>query len=272
MSYFGKMLHLIRGEDKLAQKDAEIAQKDAEIDRLMQLLSQRDAELDQKNVELDQKDTEIDRLMQLLSERDADLAQTKLQFVELQKCNHDLTVVEPVDIQVKLGEMFESWKSIPCDAGTGYISSGSLKELHTKICIATEQIKDPIMGLFHNTYGMNSNYNGHTRWSMCATAILFTVADVYRLATCMPSHEPGIVGCDCSPSTNSIHNFSLYPVKWVKIGSINKGISLKTLIKYINNVSGYTGHTYHSGMNNVCINSAEKQAMNVTKSVVDLAM
>jgi hypothetical protein len=106
LSYFGKIIRHVYGEDKLIQKDDEIA-------RLMQLLSQRDAEIEQKNAEmsryeaefsrkdteLDQKYDEIARLSQLLSQRDEEFSRkdTELALLVQLLSQRDEEIIEKND-------------------------------------------------------------------------------------------------------------------------------------------------------------------------------
>jgi len=295
-SYIGKIISHVYGEDKLAQKDAklaerdeEIIQKDAEIARLMQLLSQRDAELaqketeisfydaelarkdielDRKNAELDQKDAELDRknteLLQLLSQRDAELAHIKPHLVELQQSIRKVTFVEPVDIQVKLGEMFESWTSVKRDS---YPSPSQLAKVATKIRVATEEIKEPIMDLFHVTYA-HDDYSipEHGSTHITGTAFILTASDVYKLEYAGRSpHE------NHSLFITSTMNIDHYSYSWVKIGSIDNSINWKTLRKYIKNTSGSTGITSQMG-NSVQTGSADKIAERLAKNMLALVM
>ena len=292
-SYIGKFIRYVYGEDKLAKRDEEIT-------RLTQLLSQREAELARKDIELDQKNAELlqvlsqaqrklaqnaimlnDVKQELLSakqklaqrnaelaqrnaelaQRDTELAQRNAELAQERICIRDRTVPAPIDIQVKLGEMFKSWSGLT-----------SLNiPLHPKIRAATEQIKEPIMGLFHVTYSEISSLN-----YIYTDARLFTATDVYYLSNGVTTPVFGSPSNDIrqviiedtsnaymlNPMWKSRYTF-VDPV-WVKLGAISKNANFKKIIQWNNQYSGYTGNNYHSnpnGANSVYVDSGSKTAM-----------
>jgi hypothetical protein len=340
MSYFGKIISHVYGEDKLAQKDAklaerdeEIIQKDAKITRLMQLLSQRDtelaqketeisfydaelarkdieldrknaeldqkdaeldrknaeldqkdAELDRKNAELDQKDAELARLVQLLSQRDEEstqnakvlndvkqellsvkqeLAQRDTELAQERICLRDRTLPAPIDVQVKLGEMFKSWEDPIARMGSCSSLKYLIQPLLPKIRAATEQIKEPIMGLFHVTY---SEMNGC--YYIYSDILLFTATDVYYLTNGVTNPEFGSNSYDIrkvvvEDRTGGTSRYAFTDPKWVKWTAISKEANFKKIITCINQLSGYTGQNRQSnpnGMNNVYLDSGSQTA------------
>ncbi len=281
-------------EDVLSDNEHSDTLAHAEISRLTQLLAQRDAELSQKDAELAQKETEIAQLVLLLSQRDeesvrnstvlnsvmqellgteqelvqrdTELAQTKSQIVKLQKFIRDLTIVKPIDVHVKLGEMFESWK---CDAPhfANYPSCGQLDEVAAKIYAATEHIKEPIMDLFHVAY----TYVDYSRGNDCvtiinATAFILTASDVYRLTYSSRGSQdyPTIV-------INSSMDMYVHSYKWVKVGSMDRSINRKTLRKYITTTSGSTGFI-QTNSNYPSSGSGDKIAEQLIKNMLALVM
>ena len=298
---FAHLMQLLAQRDaKIAQKDAELAQKETEISFYDAELARKDNELDRKNADLDQKDTEIARLVQLLSQRDEELAQKNTELLQVLSqrdeesalrakkeaqntivlndvkqellsakqelaqrdaelaqeriCIRDRTLPAPIDIQVKLGEMFKS-----CYAMTSHA------HLHSKISAATEQIKEPIMGLFHVTY----NEDVGNCSNMYVYALLFTATDVYYLTNCTLNIDCGNVidthqvivqhysfreGWACRSQYNFIDT------KWVKWIAISKNADFNKIIQLIKQYSGYTGH-HHSNPHGGNVNSASETAM-----------
>ena len=287
----------------LSQRDAELAQKETEISFYDAELARKDNELDQKNANLDQKDTEIARLVQLLSQRDEELAQKNTELLQLLSqrdeesalrdeesaqntivlndvkqellsakqelaqrdaelaqeriCIRDRTLPAPIDIQVKLGEMFKTWEH------NGGCLMGEFTELHPKIRVATEQIKEPIMGLFHVTY-----VEGQCAVQlMHADVMLFTATDVYYLSNAaynMSCHgRADIIRGVFITGYRAQHYSRIDPV-WVKLGAISENANFKKIIQCINQYSGYTGKNYHSnpnGGNNIHVTSGSETAM-----------
>ena len=271
-------------EAELARKDIELVRKNAELLQVLsqaqrrlaqnaimlndvkqellsakQELAQRDTELAQRDAELAQRDTELAQRDTELAQRDAELAQERI-------CIRDRTVPAPIDIQVKLGEMFKSWEESIArfgNSGMTYL----ITPLLPKIRAATEQIKEPIMGLFHVTYtDMCANFN-----KTYAYALLFTATDVYCLSnqlvkpyptsTVYNDHMVTIVDAithSVNPTWKSIYNF-VDPV-WVKWIAISEKADFNKIIQYINQYSGYTGTQYinPNGGNN---KSASETAM-----------
>jgi hypothetical protein len=269
-------------EDKLAQKDAELAKCDEEIIRLMELLSQREAELAQKDIELDRKNTELDQknaeLLQLLSQRGEEsaqnaivlgdvkqellsakqeLAQRDAELAQERICLRDRTISAPINIQVKLSEMFKSWDNLSSMGGSIlHIAT----ELHPKIRAATEQIKEPIMGLFHVTYGESSGWNN----TMHAHVRLFTATDVYYLSNVIVAETgsciPEVIITD---NHRGVTQYMGVDPKWVKVAAISEKADFNKIIQCINSLSGYTGMNRHSnpnGMNNVYLDSGSQTA------------
>ena len=257
-SYIGKIIHRVC-EDKLDQKDVEIA-------RLMQLLSQRDAELARKDIELDQKKSDISRLMQELRQ---ELFQTEnehdAKLIKLQQSIHDLTIVEPIDIQVKLSEMFESCAGNMLHP---YPSRGQLDEVVTKIRAATEQIKEPIMDLFYVTYTNHDHSPWNTKSDITLTAFILTTSDVYKLDYSGRSpHETHSIFIS---NTMVIDRYSY---EWVKVGSMDRSINWKTLRKYIATTSGFTGNLYsNTNANSPTTGSGDKVAEQLSKNMLALVM
>ena len=289
-SYIGKFIRYVYGEDKLAKRDEEIT-------RLTQLLSQREAELARKDIELDQKNAELlqvlsqaqrrlaqnaimlnDVKQELLSakqklaqrdaelaqrdaelaQRDTELAQRNAELAQERICIRDRTLPAPIDIQVKLGEMFKSWPGL-----TSFDTP-----LHLKIRAATEQIKEPIMGLFHVTYNIDSNIS-----YMNAYALLFTATDVYYLSnhvhkdpTTGIMYNQQMVTIEYRSNTymNPMSNcYTFVDPVWVKLGAISKNANFKKIIQWNNQYSGYTGKDYSNpnGGNSVYVDSGSKTAM-----------
>jgi hypothetical protein len=246
----------------LAQRDVELAQKDAELDRKdaeISLLSQKNAELAQKNTELIQKNTELSQLLSRRDEESAqnvkvlndikqellsvkqELAQRDAELVQERMCLRDRTLPAPIDVQVKLDEMFKSWNNVG-----GHIYAYLLPPLLPKIRAATEQIKEPIMGLFHVTYSEYSSFK-----YMYSDAMLFTATDVYYLTNSeynSPSHDTRKVILEDTSGVfmqNSVwrSRYTFTDPKWVKWTAINKDANFKKIITYIYH-SGYTGIDY----------------------------
>ena len=260
---------LARKDNELDRKNADLDQKDTEIARLVQLLSQRDEELAQNNTDLAQKNAE---LLQILSQRDEEsaqnaivlndvkqellsakqeLAQRDAELAQERICIRDRTVPAPIDIQVKLGEMFKTWEHA---VNFGGCLMGELTQLHPKIRAATEQIKEPIMGLFHVTYidGIGNCMELFT------DALLFTATDVYYLSNAANS-IPGVI-----IRGYHAHRYSLIDPYWVKVIAISENANFKKIIQCINQYSGYTGKNYHSnpnGANSVHVTSGSETAM-----------
>ena len=288
-SYIGKFIRYVYGEDKLAKRDeeitrltqllsqreAELAQKDIELDQknaeLLQVLSQRDAELAQNAIVLNDVKQELLSAKQELAQRDAELAQRDAELAQERICLRDRTVPAPIDIQVKLGEMFKTW--------SGLTSLDTY--LHPKIRAATEQIKEPIMGLFHVTYSEII----HMTTYMYTDAMLFTATDVYYLSNCTynanscghaaDTHK--VIIEDTSRAFLSREWTSMYTFvdpKWVKIAAISKEANFKKIIQCINQYSGFTGKNYHSnpnGGNSVYVNSGSETAMHRRQQLNDIA-
>ena len=292
---FAHLMQLLAQHDaKIAQKDAELAQKETEISFYDAELARKDNELDRKNADLDQKDTEIARLVQLLSQRDEELAQKNTELLQVLSqrdeesaqntivlndvkqellsakqelaqrdaelaqeriCIRDRTLPAPIDIQVKLGEMFKSW--------SGLTSHDTY--LHPEIRASTEQIKEPIIGLFHVTY--TDVTWGWDRTQLYADVMLFTATDVYYLSNIVYPNEvygraKTIRGVFIQNRNNSTCNY-IDPV-WVKLGAISENANFKKIIQCINQYSGYTGKDYHSnpnGGNNIHVTSGSETAM-----------
>ena len=266
---------LARKDNELDQKNANLDQKDTEIARLVQLLSQRDEELAQKNTELAQKNAELAQknaeLLQILSQRDEESAQNTIVLNDVKQellsakqeltqrdmelaqeriCIRDRTLPAPIDIQVKLGEMFKTWEHA-VNSG-GYLMA-EFTQLHPKIRVATEQIKEPIMGLFHVTY-VDGNYT-----ELFTDALLFTATDVYYLSN-IPNTRPGVI----IRGYPHVHRYSPIDPVWVKLGAISENANFKKIIQCINQYSGYTGKNYHSnpnGGNNIHVTSGSETAM-----------
>jgi hypothetical protein len=305
MSYFGKIIRHVYGEDKLVQKDNEIT-------RLMQLLSQRDAkivqiesEISQKNDELEQKKIELIKKDELLCQRDAEivqketilnnitqkliqtenelvivsiksrnkleqseveLSQTKQQIFELQQSIRDLTVIEPIDVQKKLNEMFESWTSVKnC---SNYPSRSQLDEVSEKIRVATEQIKEPIIDFFHVTYTRDDSSPWNAKSDVTAIAFIITLSNIYRLHWSSRGSQD-YPSLEISKSMD-IYNYSY---KWIKIETIelDRSINLKTLRKYIAITSGCTGAIYsNSNGNEIPRGCADKVAEQLIKNMIDI--
>ena len=293
---FAHLMQLLAQHDaKIAQKDAELAQKETEISFYDAELARKDNELDQKNANLDQKDTEIAHLVQLLSQRDAELAQKNTELLQLLSqrdeesaqntivlndvkqellsakqelaqrdaelaqeriCIRDRTLPAPIDIQVKLGEMFKSWEHVVNNEGC---LMREFTELHPKIRVATEQIKEPIMGLFHVTY-----VEGQCAVQlMHADVMLFTATDVYYLTNWDYAHDYGRGRGVFITGYRAQHYSRIDPV-WVKLGAISENANFKKIIQCINQYSGYTGKNYHSnpnGGNNIHVTSGSETAM-----------
>ena len=291
-SYIGKFIRYVYGEDKLAKRDEEIT-------RLTQLLSQREAELARKDIELDQKNAELlqvlsqaqrrlaqnaimlnDVKQELLSakqklaqrnaelaqrdaelaQRDTELAQRNAELAQERICIRDRTLPAPIDIQVKLGEMFKSWSGLT-----------SLNiPLHPKIRAATEQIKEPIMGLFHVTYIIDSHIS-----YMNAYALLFTATDVYYLSnhvykdpTTGIMYNQQMVTIEYFSNTYMVNpmwksSYTFVDPVWVKLGAISEKANFKRIIQWNNQYSGYTGKDYSNpnGGNSVYVNSGSETAI-----------
>ena len=179
------------------------------------------------------------------------MSQTKQQIVELQQSIRDLTVVEPIDVQEKLNEMFDIWKR--------NVSFGQVSEVSEKIRATTiEQIKEPIVDLFHITYSYDYT-------SICASAFIITLAGVYRLHynSRGSTDNPSIFICP----TMDIYNYSY---KWIKVGTIDNSINLKTLRKYIAITSGSTGAITTSDYNRPATGCADKVAEQLIKNMIDI--
>ena len=282
---------LARKDNELDRKNADLDQKDTEIARLVQLLSQRDEELAQKNTELAQKNAELAQknaeLLQILSQRDEESAQNTIVLNDVKQellsakqeltqrdmelaqeriCLRDRTLPAPIDIQVKLGEMFKSWEHA-VNSGMTYL----ITPLLPKIRAATEQIKEPIMGLFHVTY---SEIIAGIHY-MYANAMLFTATDVYYLSNGVTTPEFGSPSNDIrqviiedtsnaymlNPMWKSRYTF-VDPV-WVKLRAISEKANFKKIIQWNNQYSGYTGKDYSNpnGGNSVYVNSGSETAM-----------
>jgi hypothetical protein len=275
---------------ELARKDIELDQKNAELDRKDAELAQKNAELDRKDAELDQKDAE---LAQLLSQRDEEsarnavvindvaqellsvkqeLAQRDAELVQERMCLRDRTLPAPIDVQVKLDEMFKSWRD-DTSGSTGYIITYLLPLLLPKIRAATEQIKEPIMGLFHVTYV--EIMNGYT--AMHTDAMLFTATDVYYLTNSeygSTSQDTRKVIIEYTPRWNS-PRYTFTDPKWVKWTVINKDANFKKIITYIYQYSGHTGKDYQSnpnGMNNVYVKSGSETASARRQQLIAVAL
>jgi len=259
-SYIGKIISRVYGEDiiqkdaELAKRDEEIIQKDAEITRLMQLLSQRDAELAQNAIVLNDVTQELLSVKQELAQRDAELVQERI-------CLRDRTLPAPINIQVKLNEMFKSWDKLSVMGGS--ITTWLIPPLLPKIRAATEQIKEPIMGLFHVTYGHYGSFR-----CMYTDAMLFTATDVYYLTNGVTNPESGdpsndirqvviedISGVFMQNSTWK-SRYAFTDPKWVKWTAINKEANFKKIITNINHLSGYTGTDYPQSYSNTSFNNS----------------
>jgi hypothetical protein len=181
---------------------------------------------------------ELLSVKQELAQRDAELAQERI-------CLRDRTLPAPIDIQVKLDEMFKSWDNLSVMGGS-IISS--VTQLHPKIRAATEQIKEPIMGLFHVTYGHCSSFK-----YMYTDDMLFTATDVYYLTNCTNPNIRKVIVEDRSGVFMPYYTGE-YPYtdpKWVKFGTINKDVNFKMIISCISR-SGYTGTDRPPGNNGLC--------------------
>jgi len=252
-----KNTDLDRKDAELDRKDAELVQKNAELTQKNAELDRKDAELAQKNAELAQKNAE---LLQLLSQRNEEsarnavvindvaqellsvkqeLAQRDAELVQERMCLRDRTLPAPIDVQVKLDEMFKSWEDPITRVGNSGISY-LLPPLLPKIRAATEQIKEPIMGLFHVIHWES----GHGYNAMHIDAMLFTATDVYYLT----NHEYGS-GTSRGEGRSVLieysawgrSNYTFTDPKWVKFTAINKDANFKKIITCISHLSGYTG-------------------------------
>jgi hypothetical protein len=302
-----RLMQLLAQRDvKLSQKNAELAQKEIEISFYDAELARKDIELDQKNAELDRKDAELAQknaelarkdaelaqkdaeLAQLLSQRDEEsarnavvindvaqellsvkqeLAQRDAELVQERMCLRDRTLPAPIDVQMKLDEMFKSW---PGD------TSGYITYLLPKIRAATEQIKEPIMGLFHVTYSEISTFK-----YMYTDAMLFTATDMYYLTNseCDTHDTRKVIVEDTSgvfiQNSGWRSRYTFTDPKWVKWHhEINKNANFKKIITYIYQYSGYTGMNRHSnpnGMNSVYIDSGSQTASSRYQQLIALA-
>ena len=246
---------LRRLNDELYCKNAENAELVRKNAELLQVLSQRDAELAQNAIVLNDVKQELLSAKQELAQRNAELAQERI-------CIRDRTVPAPIDIQVKLGEMFKTWEdAISSNGSAGFESCLSLSrlvtELHPKIRAATEQIKEPIIGLFYVTYNYTTTeYWPHARARyMNGYAELFTAKDRYYLSNYnsprpprfsgIPLHDHMVVIEDIillDPRWKSYYTF--VDPKWVKMTAISKNADFNKIIQYINQYSGHTGSDF----------------------------
>ena len=248
---------LRRLNDELYCKNAENAELVRKNAELLQVLSQRDAELAQNAIVLNDVMQELLSAKQELAQRDAELAQRDAELAQERICLRDRTLPAPIDIQVKLGEMFKTWPGL-----TSFDTP-----LNLKIRAATEQIKEPIMGLFHVTY---TEMQGSLNY-MYTDAMLFTATDVYYLSNCTYNANScghaadtyKIIILDTSRAFLSREWTPIYTFvdpKWVKVTAISENANFKKIIQCINQYSGYTGH-HHSNPHGGNVNSASETAM-----------
>jgi len=187
----------------------------------------------------------------------------KYEIVKLNQDIFDFTFVEPIDIQEKLCEMFDIWTSVKVRRN---ISPGQVSEVSEKIRAATEQIKEPIVDLFHITYTKtDANYhNGGTH--IYGTAFIITTSNIYRLHySSRGSQENPIIFIT---ATMDIYNYSY---KWIKVGTIDNSINLKTMRKYFKTTSCFTGDVWeNSSGNSVPTGCADKVAEQLIKNMIDI--